>query len=343
MSAIIDTLIDENDNTIYPQTKTNAVLDTNGNNVDELFTSLNTLINNKVDKTNENTKVYGTHTDGTQTTIPYSSNGTAWTLAHRNSQGGLNAYGYQCCNTRKYSQCFFNHSGDMRYFRIGSLKASWSNNIFAGRIYTHEGYGSDGNQEIVDFNITIQNNQDMHGYAISTFNYHTGQELIMYFVKTNDWEWDVILKMHSWSSAIFEISISCPSSTLTDFMFTFDSNPEHVVESPSNSQLTITPTYASLTYLYGGNPGTGTYSLSADIKNYKYILVCWQGNNGYYDSKLVPVSWILGYSITNQDKLYMNTSGSATSRWAAVRFPSSYQFTIDGQERQAYIYLCGIR
>lgn len=266
MTAIIDTLKDESGNTIYPQTRTNAVLDGNGNNVDE-------VLENKVDKTDELTKLYGTHDDGTQLLLNYSSNNqNAWTIPQRDGQGNLAMNAMYSNGVKTYTQQFWNFSGQ-RCVHVGTLKANWSNHTFAGTIYTHGGYADgDARQQITHFNVTVNNNENLRGFAVSMYGEDYSENDNLYFVKTsNSWEWEMYYYMHNWSDAIFQIMLSSDSSD--DFYFTFDASHDNFVEIPSNPALTITPRKLTLSNYQAAIDGaTGWNSGYVDIPMSNKIL-----------------------------------------------------------------------
>lgn len=198
MSAHIGNLKDENGNTFYPVTKTNAVLDENGNSLENMVV--------------------------------------------RDSNGDIQTNAIRSNNVKSYAKNFYNNNGSARYCHIGTLKVGGANNFFAGKIYTAQGYGdNDTIQEIVDFNVEINSNNNLRGFATCDYNFYSNQEEIkMYFVPTsNSLEWEVYLKMHQWSNALVEISMSAPSAT--DYKFTFDSSDANFISYPDNSVLTIEP------------------------------------------------------------------------------------------------------
>lgn len=183
-------LRDKEGKIIYPQTKTSNVSDNYGNNLD-------TLLNNKVDKTSTANQLYATDSSGNQTTrtikelntfddlgwedstnqhkIPDISTIAFWDgaydnnkgsnleyckggrIASKDSQGNVQMNAMYSNGVKSYTDVFWNYSGQ-RCVHVGTLKAGWDNHTIGGRIYTHNGYNiNDRTQRIIDFNITIGN------------------------------------------------------------------------------------------------------------------------------------------------------------------------------------------
>lgn len=198
MSAHIGNLKDENGDTFYPVTKTNAVFDENGNSLENMVV--------------------------------------------RDSNGDIQTNAVRSNNVKSYTKNFYNYDSNMRYCHIGTLKGSYSDQTFSGTIYTCEGYAdSDNKQEIINFTLTMNNAQNLRGFATCEYNYYTTQdECKIYFVPTsNSWEWDMYLKMHQWSNAMVSIKMSAPSAN--DFKFTFDASDVNFISYPDNAVLTIEP------------------------------------------------------------------------------------------------------
>lgn len=218
-------------------------------NIQTQLNNTKNLLNNKVDKITTPNQLYGTNSDGLQTTLPYSSdNQNASTIPLRDSRGDVRMNAMYSNNCKIYTKNFYNNNSNMRYCHIGVLKAEYSNQTFAGKIYTSQGYGAtDIQQEFIDFTVTINNDEHLRGFATCVYNNFPSQDecQILFVPTSNSWEWDMLLKMHSWTNALIELKMSAPSAS--DFKFTFDSSDANFVSAPSSTELTITPVNVTVT------------------------------------------------------------------------------------------------
>lgn len=137
-------------------------------------------------------------------------------------------------NVRRYASSFFRF-GNASWIRVGSLKTDTPNRILAGRIYTHTGYGdSDQNQQICDFNIVVNNNENLRGFisSVGHMSYDRFQ-IQMAFIKTGSWAWDMYLYVPQWSNSLITLDYD------EAVYFDFDGNPENTSSPEGTRALTV--------------------------------------------------------------------------------------------------------
>lgn len=159
-------------------------------------------------------------------------------MANQHITGNLEVDGaIKVKHTKQYSECFYRY-GDADWIKIGSFTTLGPNSILGGKIYTHVGYGeNDCNQKIANFNIVVNNNQDLQGFMSEVHTIRSNQYLRylqLRCVKTADWTWNLYLYTVRWSSNLIKLDYD---STID---FTFDSNTQNTATPSSNYDLNIT-------------------------------------------------------------------------------------------------------
>lgn len=159
-------------------------------------------------------------------------------MANQHITGNLEVDGVtKVKHTKRYSECFYKY-GATGWLRVGSFTTTDPNSILGGKIYTHMGYGeNDTNQKIIDFNIVINNNQDLQGFMSEVHSIRTNQVLWylqLRCVKTADWTWDLYLYTVQWSSNLIKLDYD------SRIDFTFDSDNQNTTTPSSNYDLNIT-------------------------------------------------------------------------------------------------------
>ena len=154
-------------------------------------------------------------------------------------------------NVRKNKASFFRYGG-ASWIRVGSLQTTGSNRVLGGRIYTHIGYGdADVNQQICDFEIVVNNNENLRGFISNVLNLEATIFVPrLRFIKTGSWTWDVHFYAPQWSSNLISLDYD------NNINFYFDGNPENT-SSPD---------------------GTGALTLDTSLNNENYS----SANGGYF-------------------------------------------------------------
>lgn len=194
-------------------------------------------------------------------------------------------------NARQYASSFFRHAASASWVRIGSFEADGhSNLILGGRIYTHLYYGAgDANQQICDFNVVVNNDQELSGFITSTANVSgLSYDVQLRFIKTGDWTWDMHLYVPAFSSNLIKLDYD------QDILFIFDSNKQNTSSPDSaTAALTIVSTVNNMEYGSGND--------SQYVKYPSGLMVQWgtlaDGNSNRQVTYARPFASIDSYSI----------------------------------------------